>query len=253
MGVFAILSLSNLINKMLLSKTDFLIARDCNKNAWLKIHRPEIYKKQELSAFDLNIIETGNEIDALARKLFPGGVLVEDRRDNTYTNELIVKKTPIIYQPVFATDMYLAVADIMVWNNAKDAYDLYEVKSSTASEEDGGRKTADYLIDLAFQKIVIDSLLVPLGSCNLIRLNKEYVRLGELSIKELFLIEDLSDQVETVISDIEGQMAGICEYISRDIEPAGYCDCIYKSKGNHCSTFWYSCPDVPAYWKVPQN
>ena len=45
------------------------------------MHKPDVYKKQELSAFDLNIIETGNEIDALARELFPGGVLVEDRKD----------------------------------------------------------------------------------------------------------------------------------------------------------------------------
>lgn len=232
---------------MLLSKTDFLIARDCNKNAWLKIHRPEIYQKQELSAFDLNIINTGNEIDTLARKLFPNGVLVEDRKDSAYTNELIEKRTPVIYQPVFATENYLAVADIIVWNPARDAYDLFEVKSSTASEEDGGRKTADYLVDIAFQKNVIDSLLVPLGSYNLIRLNKEYVRSGKLSITELFLIEDLTDQVETIATDIEGQMAGIHEYINRTEEPAGYCDCIYKSKGNHCSTFWYSRPNVPVY------
>lgn len=232
---------------MLLSKTDFLIARDCNKNAWLKIHRPDKYKKQELSAFDLNIIETGNEIDALARQLFPGGVLVEDRKDATCTNELIAKRTPVIYQPVFTTPNYLAVADIIVWNSARDAYDLYEVKSSTASEEEGGRKTADYLIDLAFQKVVIDSLLVPLGACNLIRLNKEYVRSGELSIPDLFLIEDLTDGVETIVTDIEGQMAGIHEYVNRENEPTGHCDCIYKSKGNHCSTFWYSCPDVPTY------
>ena len=232
---------------MLLSKTDFLIARDCNKNAWLKVHKPDVYKKQELSAFDLNIIETGNEIDALARELFPGGVLVEDRKDAAYTNELIAKRTPVIYQPVFTTDKFLAVADIIVWNSAREAYDLYEVKSSTASEEDGGRKTADYLIDLAFQKIVIDSLFVPLGSCNLIRLNKEYVRSVVLSIPDLFLTQDLSDETENILAEIEGQMAGIHEYLNREDEPVGYCDCIYKSKGNHCSTFWYSCPVVPKY------
>lgn len=232
---------------MLLSKTDFLIARDCKKNAWLKTHRPEVYKKQGLSAFDLNIIETGNEIDALARELFPGGVLVEDRYDTTYTNELINKHTTTIYQPVFTTEDYIAVADIVVWNEAECVYDIYEVKSSTASDEDGGRKTADYLIDLAFQKIVINALSIPVGTCNLIRLNKEYVRSGPLSIPELFIVDDLSGEVDAIIPDIEKQMAGVHQYINRDNEPAGYCDCIYKSKGNHCSTFWYSCSDIPDY------
>ena len=68
-----------------------------------------------------------------------------------------------------------------------------------------------------------------------------------LSIPDLFLTQDLSDETENILAEIEGQMAGIHEYLNREDEPVGYCDCIYKSKGNHCSTFWYSCPVVPKY------
>ena len=233
---------------MLLTKTDFLIAKDCNKNAWLKIHKPDIYREKPLTDFDLNIIETGNQIDELARELFPGGILVEDRTDATYTTELIAKKTPVIYQPVFETDEYLAVADIVVWNEANQAYDLYEVKSSTATADgEGGRKTAEYVIDLAFQKVVLDSLAIPVSSYNLVRLNKEYVRSGELSITELFIKEDLTKEVEAITEDIVGQMAGVREYVERTEEPAGPCDCLYKTKINHCSTAWYSMPDLPDY------
>lgn len=45
------------------SKTDYLIYRECNKNAWLKIHRPEVFYQSELSEFDKAIIETGNEVE----------------------------------------------------------------------------------------------------------------------------------------------------------------------------------------------
>jgi len=51
---------------MKLSKTNFLICLDCAKNAWLKIHKPDVYKKKALSSFELNIIDTGNQIDELA-------------------------------------------------------------------------------------------------------------------------------------------------------------------------------------------
>lgn len=232
---------------MLLTKTDFLIARDCNKNAWLKVHKPEIYREKPLSEFDLNIIETGNQIDELARQLFPNGSLVENRSDIELTKKLISEHTPVIYQPVFATDEYMAVADIIVWNEKAQAYDLYEVKSSTAGPDGEGRRTNEYVIDLAFQKVVIEKLGAPIRSYNLIRLNKEYVRGTELSITDLFVIEDLSAQVDKAMSDIAGQMAGVREYLLKDTEPAGYCDCIHKTKGNHCTTSWYSLPELPEY------
>jgi len=234
--------------KNILTKTDFLVSKGCNKNAWLKVHKPDIYHTKELSAFELNIIDTGNEIDELARQLFPNGVLVEGRRDVNYTNELISKQTPVIYQPVFQTDKYFAIADIIVFNNATGVYDLYEVKSSTATHEgEGGRQTEEYIIDIAFQKVVLDTLGISVGKLNLIRLNKEYVRSGELSLKELFLIEDVTQKVEAIISDISGQMGGVHEYLSREQEPGGHCDCWTKSKSNHCTTFWYSNPDISEY------
>jgi hypothetical protein len=57
---------------MKLSKTDFLVYRDCAHNAWLKIHKPEVYGETPPSVFDQSIMETGNEVDKLARDLFPG-------------------------------------------------------------------------------------------------------------------------------------------------------------------------------------
>jgi hypothetical protein len=232
---------------MLLTKTDFLIARDCSKNAWLKVHKPDIYREKPLTDFDLNIIETGNEIDALARELFPGGVLVEQRDDTELTRKLMVEHTPVIYQPVFATSEYKAVADIIVWNDGTQTYDLYEVKSSTAGENSEGRKTDEYVIDLAFQKNVIEMLGAPVSSYNLVRLNKEYVRGAELSIPDLFITEDLSAKVDKVMADIGRQMAGVREFLLRPDEPVGYCDCINKTKNNHCSTSWYSLAGIPEY------
>lgn len=232
---------------MKLSKTNFLICLDCAKNAWLKIHKPEVYKKKALSSFELNIVDTGNHIDELARGLFPGGILVKSRDDTEYTKKLMEEKISVIYQPVFATEKYLAVADIFVFNSATNVYDLYEVKSSTTSEDNGGRKTEDYLIDMAFQKNVLNDLGIEVGNLNLIRLNKKYIRFGNINLKELFYIENLTNQVNEKLDDVRRNMEGVFELLSSDVELVGHCDCILKGKNSHCTTSWYSNSDLPEY------
>ncbi|MBP6886039.1 MAG: DUF2779 domain-containing protein [Candidatus Pacebacteria bacterium] len=232
---------------MKLSKTNFIIALDCLKNAWLKIHKPEIYKQNPVSAFDKNIIETGNVIDVLARDLFPGGVHIEARDDVDGAARLMASRTPVIYQPVFSAGNYLFVADIIVWNPVTGVYDLYEVKSSTVSEEDGGRKTDDYLIDIAFQKNVLDDAGIAVGTLNLVRLSKEYIRKGALDPQKLFFIEDMTAQVQGICADIRQQMEGAYERLASELEPKGHCDCIVKGRNSHCTTAWYSNADLPEY------
>jgi hypothetical protein len=231
----------------LLSKTNFLICLDCAKNAWLKIHKPDIYKKYPLSSFELNIIDTGNQIDELARGLFSGGIAVESRDDTELTKKLISEKTPVIYQPVFATDKFITASDIFLWNSSTNLYDLYEVKSSTASDEGGGRKTEEYLIDIAFQKVILNDLGIQIGTTNLIRLNKEYVRMGNINLQELFFIENLTDQVNEKLEEIKQKMEGAYEYLLKETEPTGHCDCILKGWNSHCTTSGHSNSDLPEY------
>jgi len=234
---------------MTLSKTNYLTFLDCKKNAWLKMHKPDIYYQYELSSFELNIIETGNEIDVLARDLFPGGVTVEHREDDKLTRKLMKEKTSVIYQPVFISDKYITACDIFVWNPEYNAYDLYEVKSSTASSgtEGSKRNTKDYLIDMAFQKNVLDELGISIGKTFLIRLNTEYERQGSIKLDQLFLIEEFSDEVNAILDDTKQKMIVAHEYLSQESEPKGYCDCILKGSNGHCTTSKYSITDLPEY------
>ncbi len=232
---------------MKLSKTNFITFEDCQKNAWLKIHKPDIYYKYPLSSFEKNIIETGNQIDELARQLFVDGVLVENREDTELTKKLLSEKTPVIYQPVFISEKYTVASDIIVWNSETEKYDIYEVKSSTASDEEGGRKTKDYLIDIAFQKNVITELGINLGKTFLIRLNKDYVRKGEINVFGLFIIEDLTEEVNEILDEVKLRMERAYEVLSSEKEPPGHCDCILKGRGSHCTTSEYSNSDIPEY------
>jgi hypothetical protein len=231
---------------MKLTKTDYLIYKDCAKNAWLKMHKPEIYREKPLSVFDQGIIETGNEVDKLARELFLGGVLVSDRNEVEETMKLVKAKMPIIYQPVFETNLYKMVCDILVWNPSVDAYDLYEVKASN-SGEDKGAKDKLYSYDIAFQYLVLKELNIPVGSLYLIRLNADYVRAGDLDIHLLFSKEDFTKRVLEIADSALEEMKNAYEVLSQEEEPKGNCKCITRGRSAHCTTFSYSNPEVPEY------
>lgn len=82
-----------------LTKTDYLIFRECPNNAWFKLHKPEIYSQSELSEFEKSIIESGIEVELIARQLFPTGVLIEGRdlRSQKLTKDLISQKAEVLY------------------------------------------------------------------------------------------------------------------------------------------------------------
>ena len=55
---------------MKLRKTNFLICRECMDNAWLKMHKREVYETSQPSVFDLSLMEAGNEIDTFHASFF---------------------------------------------------------------------------------------------------------------------------------------------------------------------------------------
>ncbi len=233
---------------MKLSKTNYLIYQDCGKNAWLKIHKPDVYFEFPLSAFEEGIIETGNEVDDMARGLFPGGVAVEGRKDFEYTKKLIDERTPVIYQPVFQTDKYQIACDILVWNKETEKYDIYEVKASNSGDDSKKKaKNELYTRDLGFQYAVLTACKVPVGKLYLTRLNPEYVRHGDIDLEKLFVKDDFTDRVLDWEELIKEEMRIAYDYLTQEEEPRGACSCITKGRSAHCTTFHYSNPNVPKY------
>ncbi|WP_072378126.1 DUF2779 domain-containing protein [Hyphomicrobium sp. NDB2Meth4] len=230
---------------MKLSKTNYLVYRGCAHNAWVKMHMPEIYRAKPLSVFDEAIIETGNDVDVLARDLFPAGVLVE-RGDAAGSMRLISQHTPILYQPVFETDLFTVACDILVWNRATQSYDLFEVKAST-SGDDKAAKDGLYAHDLAFQALVLRENGVPLGGLYLVRLDSTYVSDGTLALDRLFTRENFSVQVALIIEAVRAEMHAAYLTLQRAQPLPAPCSCIYKGRSSHCTTFAHSNPDVPEY------
>lgn len=228
---------------IILSKTDYILYRECPKNVWYKIHRPDIYSESELSEFEKSIMETGNEVELVARRLFPGGVLIErrDEEGQKATQNYIAKCQEILFQPIFVKDNFLAAVDILKFEPETKSYSVYEVKSTSDVDE----KT--HYHDLSFQINLLKKCGLKVGKAYIIHLNSEYVRSGGLDIAQLFKIVDVSSEVESVAEGVVSEAEEALKYLSQDTEPNGYCCCVYKGRSRHCSTFQHANPEVPEY------
>ncbi len=174
----------------LISKSQFLSYLTCPKDAWFRMHKPEL-KEFEIPATLQNIFDQGYEAEeyAMHLKVFSGFVEVTAKGSETQkeVDALIANKVPAIYQPTFIADGYIIRCDMLVWNAETDKWDLYEIKSSTKRHDSGAR---DHLSDAAFQAIVLERYGVPLGRTFIVHLNSEYVRKGKLDIEALFVQND---------------------------------------------------------------
>lgn len=213
---------------MRISKTDYLLYKECKENAWLKLNQPKVFFKQERSDFENMIIETGNEVDILARDLF------KDKGQ---------------YQVELKNDKFLCYLDILVFKEESLSYDIYEVKSSN-SEDEGKEKKRDndlYTLDLAFQLKLAQLSGLKVDNVYLIRLNRDYVLESELNIFELFKIENFNERVNDVLELVGEEMNLAYDFLNDKSQVFKNCSCLYKSRNNHCSSFKYFNPDILDY------
>src|SRR5260370_27472529 len=172
---------------MLISKTDDLLWRECPKNAWLRVHKPDVYYASELTDFEKSIIDTGVEVEELAHGLFHDGVLItgclEEARQTT--QELLAARTATLFQPIFERDSFVAPVDVLEYNSATDGYTIREIKSSTKPKE-------EHLYDVAFQTLLLGRCGMKIERVFIIHLNPDYVRLGDLDLASLFAPADMT-------------------------------------------------------------
>ncbi|MDB5225154.1 MAG: hypothetical protein JWL87_106 [Candidatus Adlerbacteria bacterium] len=236
-----------------LSKTEYIMFRECPNNTWVRRQRPDIHSQYEISEFEQALAQMGNEVEELARGMFPGGYLIEQRHAGAQelTQKLVAEQTPVLFQAVFATDTCLAATDVLVWNAGAGAYDLYEIKMSSSEADGEGRKDRkkeeQFEYDLAFQANVVEACGVKLNKKYLVRLNRQYVRQGDLDFSNLFILEDKTEAMAVAQENAVHQMKHAQEYLSQAVQPEGHCPCYYKGRSAHCTSFAFINPDVPAY------
>jgi len=223
---------------MTLSKSQYIRGLQCHKSLWLYKNRQDLRDtpdSQTESAFN-----TGYQVGDLAKELFPNGVEIEFDSNNfngmiEKTKELIANGTEVIYEATFSEDGIFAMADILVKNG--NAWDIYEVKASTHTKK-------YHINDTSIQWYAL-SKAINLNRAYVIHINKNYVRNGELNIKELFTIDDITGIVLEKQDDIKSQLLEM-----EDMLKGGMPDI---DIGKHCSDP-YGCDFSSYCWKhVPKK
>jgi hypothetical protein len=224
------------------SKTLYLLWRACPQNAWLRLHRPEIYLAQPLSEHDQAIIDVGTEVEVIARKFFPEGMLVggEPAEAQLKTSDFLAQHVPVLFQAAFEKNELRAAVDVLRYDATTGEYAIYEIKSSTKPDP-------EHLYDLAFQLLLLRACGVKVVRAFLLHLNSDFRRNGAIQVERLFDTVDFTDGIRQRTAEIEMEIADARNYLLNQREPKGPCGCIYKGRSNHCTTFHYSNPHVPSY------
>lgn len=94
----------------------------------------------------------------------------------------------------------------------KTGTDIVEVKSSTSVTE-------TYLEDMAFQYYVLKNAGVPVKDVYILYINNKYVRHGELNLKELFILENHTEDAVSREALVGKNIAAFRDYASQEQEP----------------------------------
>jgi len=221
---------------MILSKTDFIEYLKCDKNFWLKKRRPDLFVEEELSDYEKRLITQGGEVEKVARRVFPDGVLVEGSLKERVerTKKLIKEKKAPLYHAAFLTDEGLfAEVDILDYDQAEGGWIVYEVKSSTKIKEGWD---SYHIRDVGFQKEVLQETGLEFADLFIMHVNKNYVRRGDIDPVKLFTIEKVTARVDKF--NLEAEMGRALELLNKENVDISFCDCLYKtSRRKHCSSF----------------
>lgn len=216
----------------LLSKSQFIRGLQCHKSLWLFKNAPEL--RAEPGESTQAVFDSGTEVGRLAQQLFPGGELIELEGSNLgekveRTKSLIENGVETIYEATFCHDNNLVMGDIL--HKSTDGWEIYEVKQSTEIKE-------VHKNDIAVQYLVVSGSGLPVSRVSLVYINNGYVRNGDIDVRELFHIENLTADVlerqpfvKDEIQKMRQMLTGNCPTI--DIGP--HCgnpyECDFKA---HC-------------------
>lgn len=165
-----------------LSKSKYCRAKQCNKMLWLDKNMPEVFEQTASN----EILTNGAKVGELARGLFGKYVNIEYNQDLNVmveqTKKYLKSCSNIITEASFNFDSNFCSVDIL--KNDIDGLEIYEVKSSTGFSE-------LYLDDVSYQVYILLNLGYKVKSANIVYINNQYVRHGELEIEKL--VEDIPE------------------------------------------------------------
>ena len=192
---------------MNLSKSTYCRGLQCKKILWLEKNKPEEIEEQDNDS----ILETGNDIHEVAKYLFGNHINIEYRENlnqmiEDTINTIESNKNVIITEASFNYKNNFCSVDILKKENNK--YEIYEVKSSTKLKN-------VYIDDAAYQYYVLTSLGLKVTKVSLVHINRDYTRIGDLDLDQLFKKRDITKEVKELQKEIQKNIKEINEYVEK--------------------------------------
>ena len=228
---------------MYFSKSKYCSFWQCPKIIWLDKYKPE---EKEIDEGALGRMKSGNEVGDLAMKLFgdytevttftsDGKLNLDEMKRKTA--ECIARGEENICEASFDYNGLYCAVDILHKENG--GYAIYEVKSST-------HPNYIYLVDIAYQKYVLEKKGINVTGTYLVYINNEYVRHGEINAKELFRVSEVTEFINEEYNKVADNLKLAESILNRKTEPN-------IDISQNCSA-----PYACAYWKyctrhLPEN
>ena len=173
----------------ILSKSTYIKGLQCEKALYMTKKHP--YLRDRLSIEQWAKFQRGTDVGILAQQYFPGGVNMAPKSPSQFPKR--VKETMenlnnpavnVMYEAVFQYNDTLIMVDLLVRDG--NQWKAIEVKSSL-------KLSTTYYNDAALQYYVLHGCGVPLSDFQLMHISPDYVRHGDIDVKQLFQLVSVMD------------------------------------------------------------
>ena len=225
----------------ILSKSTYIKGEQCEKALYLFKNRP--FLRDKLSMEQRAKFKRGTDVGILAQQYFPGGINMIPSSPSQFSKKVVETlknlSNPtinVMYEAVFQYDDTLIMLDIIVRDG--DKWRAIEVKSSLSI-------SPTYMKDAALQYYVLKGCNVPLSDIQLMYINADYVRNGDLDLSQLFVFQSVKEYAEQYQDAIAQNIAHFKDIIKQPHSPkipiGNQCDTPYRCEFHgHC---WKDVPN----------
>lgn len=226
----------------ILSKSTYIKGEQCPKALYMYKKHP--YLRDKLSIEQRAKFKRGTDVGVLARTYFPGGVNMAPSSPSLFgkmfektMQNLNDPNINVMYEAIFIHNDTLIMLDILVRDG--DKWRAIEVKSSLSLSD-------TYYHDAALQHYVLKGCNVPISDMQLMYVNGDYVRNGDIDVKQLFVFKSVKDFAEQQLESIEKKVNELKAVVSLSNAPR-------MDIGTQCFTP-YTCEFRGHCWKkVPSD
>jgi predicted RecB family nuclease len=231
-----------------LTKSQFQSGRQCLKRLWFDKHQSTLRDPRTDALLDR--FQDGNDVDELARQLFPHGVLIrhaawDQAKSDEATREAIAAGADAVFQGGFSHGSFAVRVDILCNHSRGDnpaqgslfesdgrrGWELIEVKSSMVPKE-GTLPKPEHLSDIAFQYFVLSQAGFIPDHCSLALISREYVYPGgEINVRDFISLVDVTSQViglQPTIAELAQEYIEVVAGEQPDVQVGRHCSVPYK-------------------------